>query len=50
MPARFGPSRSCTQAAIHRSKSTRYAAAVIKTAISTALLINVSMAMGMGSG
>ena len=30
MPTRFGPLRSCTQAAIQRSSSTRYAAAVIR--------------------
>ena len=30
MPTRLGPMRSCTQAAIHRSSSTKYAAAVIR--------------------
>ena len=37
IPTRFGPSRSCTHAAIQRSKSTRYAAAVISPPISRAI-------------
>ena len=37
IPTRFGPRRSCTQAAIQRSKSTRYAAAVISPPISMAI-------------
>src|SRR5205085_1867972 len=43
MPTRLGPMRSCTQAAMRRSRSTKYAAAVINPPRMMAILIPVSM-------